>query len=29
MKSLMVDGAQDFKVLSYELVYDLEEDSCI
>jgi hypothetical protein len=24
MKSLMVDGAQDFKVLSYELVYEME-----
>ena len=25
MKALMVDGAQDFKVLSYELVYSTEE----
>jgi hypothetical protein len=25
MKSLMVDGVYDFKVLSYELVYELEE----
>jgi hypothetical protein len=25
MKSLMVDGAEDFKVLSYELIYDISE----